>query len=297
MPFSQQELEALTQTAITAAEAAAEIIRTHYRKDIVVDLKVRGDSLASQVVTEVDRLAQAAILEIIAPISEACELAILAEESADSGDRLHKRAFWSIDPLDGTLAFIEGRPEFAVSIALVTQSGEPLIGVVIDPVTGDRFEAFRGSETLKNGCRIDIPSLDDRRPLVLRTDPSFQRHRWFELTRAALQMIAKELGLQGAEIQYAAGSVMTACRILEDANVCYFKYARRGESGGSLWDYAATSCLFQQSVAVASDIYGRPMALNRPESTFMNHRGILYSATKQLANEIILLNRRLEQST
>ena len=47
--------------------------------------------------------------------------------------RLELNYFWCIDPLDGTLPFIEGKVGYAVSIGLVSRDGTPLIGVVCDP--------------------------------------------------------------------------------------------------------------------------------------------------------------------
>ncbi len=278
MIAGNDDLYQLLEAAIDAAQKAAEIIRSHYRRSITVETKARGDSIASQVVTEVDRLAQAAIVETLLPICERYDLALLAEESADSGERLEKSAFWSIDPMDGTLAFIEQKPGFAVSIALVNRAGAPLLGVVLDPLSGDLFHAVRGRGAFKNGDALTMPPLDRQRPLILQTDPSFQRHPHFAATEQGLTEIAKRLHLPGARIRYAAGSVMTACAILQDANICYFKYPRTTESGGSLWDYAATSCLFHEAGGIASDIHGQPMELNRAASTFMNHRGILYAA-------------------
>ncbi len=94
-------------------------------------------------------------------------------------------------------------------------------------------------------------------------------------------------------IKFCAGAVMNACGILEEPNSCYFKYPRTGDSGGSLWDYAAKACLFGEAGAVASDIHGHPLALNRADSTFMNHRGLLYAACQPVADQIITLNRIL----
>lgn len=296
MTLSADDLDALTQQAITAARAAATIIREHYRGDVEVLHKDRGDSIASQVVTEVDHRAQAAILDILAPNCERFDLAILAEESADSGERLIKPAFWSIDPLDGTLAFIRQQPGFAVSIALVSRSGAPLLGVVLDPVTDTLYHAMRHHGVFRNGQPLSIPPIDPNQPLVLQTDPSFVKHRWFDRTLAGLADIAAAMGLPGADIRYAAGGVMTACRILEHPNTCYFKYPRSHDSGGSLWDYAATACLFHEAGGVATDIHGQPMQLNRPDSTFMNHRGLLYAGTEEIAAHIRALHERLAEN-
>ena len=100
-------LQELCQVAVTAARSAGEIIQTHVSQDIAVSHKEGGDTLASQVVTEVDRMAEEAIVATIKPISEKHDLAILTEETPDDGSRFEKDYFWSIDPMDGTLAFVE----------------------------------------------------------------------------------------------------------------------------------------------------------------------------------------------
>ncbi len=80
--------------------------------------------------------------------------AILSEETLDSADRLLAERVWLVDPLDGTKEFIEGIPEFAVSIAL-TLRGEPVVGVVLQPTTRDCFwgtqggGAFLGAQPLR----------------------------------------------------------------------------------------------------------------------------------------------------
>jgi len=293
MMLSQRQLAELARHAVSAAKAAGRVIGGHRRSDVRVDHKEIGTSAASQVVTEVDHKAQAAILEILLPSCADYDLALLTEESADDGERLMKPAFWSIDPMDGTLAFIEGKPGFSVSVALVAHDGTPLIGVVYDPVTENLYHAVRGQGAWKNDQRLQPPPLDPAEPLRLQTDFSFQTHPWRERTQVGLTDIAERLGLKGAAIHYRVGAVMNACDVLETPNSCYFKYPRSGNSGGSLWDYAATACLFHEAGGTACDIHGRPMELNRADTTFMNHRGLLYAGDKRLAERIIAFYRSL----
>jgi fructose-1,6-bisphosphatase/inositol monophosphatase family enzyme len=101
-------------------------------------------SLASQVVTEIDRRSEELILDVLAPTLERFELGLLTEERDDDGGRLTADHFWCIDPLDGTLPFIEGSPGYAVSIALVSRNGTPLIGTVYDPVGSTMLHAVVG---------------------------------------------------------------------------------------------------------------------------------------------------------
>lgn len=293
MNFTDEQLERLTRQAIKAALSAGEVINAQRQSEIEVQHKQSGSSAASQVVTAVDYQAQAAILEILQPSCNEYDLALLTEESPDDGQRLKKAAFWCIDPMDGTLAFINNTPGFAVSIALVARDGTPLIGVVYDPVEQCLYHASHRRGAYRDGAPIRLPEADPGQPLILRTDFSFQHHPWLEQTRRELNDIARQLGLSGADIQFHIGAVMNACRALEIANCCYFKYPRSDNSGGSLWDYAATACLYREAGAIASDIHGRPMDLNRPDSTFMNHRGVLYTCHSAVGEKITRLHLAL----
>lgn len=294
--MNNSDLQILNQLAMNAARAAGEIIMDYYPSDITVEYKAVGSSTASQVVTEVDRKAQQAIVEILQPSLKQFDLALLAEESEDDGLRQQKPAFWSIDPMDGTQAFINKKPWFCVSIALVSKYGKPLIGVVYDPLTKNLYHAIDGEGAYKNNQIVRVSELNKKQPLVLNTDPSFEQHHLLEQTQNGLENIAQQLGLNGAEIHYQDGAVMKACIILEQPNNCYFKYPRKENSGGSIWDYAATACLFNEAGAIATDISGLPFELNRVDNTFMNHRGIMFCGKAKVAELVMKLARTVEKN-
>ncbi|MEJ2612113.1 MAG: inositol monophosphatase family protein [Candidatus Thiodiazotropha sp.] len=244
MSFTKEQLQELTQQAIEAAHSAGELISAHRNQAFTIAQKAKGTSLASQIVTNVDHMAQAVILEQLQPSLREYDLGLLTEEAPDDGERHKKPAFWSIDPLDGTLAFANNRAGFAVSIALVARNSTPLIGVVYDPVDKITYHAIQGLGAYKNSRPIRIPSLNPKRPLVLRTDYSFQSDTRLQQTQSGLEAIAHRMGLQGAEIQFHIGAVLNACATLETPNTCYFKYPRSDASGGSLWDYAAITVAY-----------------------------------------------------
>jgi myo-inositol-1(or 4)-monophosphatase len=119
---------------------------------LTLNTKNGGASLAAQVVTEVDHLSQDIILKTLHPSCLIYDLALLSEESPDDNQRLQKDYFWCIDPLDGTLPFIESVPGYSVSIALVSREGQSMLGVVYDPVTQTLYHAIQGQglgKTLK----------------------------------------------------------------------------------------------------------------------------------------------------
>ena len=122
MNISASDLKELSALAIEAAVQSGDYIQTMVGKHQAARSKDVGDSLASRVVTEVDVESQRRILGVLGKSIVAYDLGFLTEESADDLSRLQKDYFWCVDPLDGTLPFIEGGPGYAVSIALVIEA-------------------------------------------------------------------------------------------------------------------------------------------------------------------------------
>jgi len=278
------DLKELTKHAVQAALDAGELIRSYQDREVEVLHKEGGDTYASQVVTEVDRKAQDAILQVLGPSCEEFDLAVLTEESEDDGSRFEKECFWCIDPMDGTLPFIRREPGYSVSIGLVAKDGSPLIGVVYDPVHDVLWQATKGEGILRNG---EPWSLDaSSKELTFTYDRSFADRPERDRVLRELEDYAHSIGLgKLVSIQF-GGAVINACHALENGPGCHFKFAKPQEGGGSLWDYAATACLYEEAGAVVSDVHGDPLDLNRSDSTFMNHRGAIYATDRVLAERI-----------
>ncbi|MDH5446442.1 MAG: inositol monophosphatase [Gammaproteobacteria bacterium] len=286
MKLSADDLRELSEYAIIAAQQAGQLIRSYAEKTIAVKQKSGGDSPASQVVTEVDLLSEQIIVKALTPTCERYDLALLTEESEDDKARLVKDHFWCVDPLDGTLAFIDSTPGYAVSIALVSQSGEPLIGVVYDPVTQILYSAVSGQGASRNGEPWELEKVMTDRPLSFVCDRGFVERPDFPKINEALTSLAIQHGYTGLKTIESTGAVMNACRVLENPPAIYCKRPKPQQGGGSLWDFAATAVIFHEIGAVASDVHGQPLDLNRAGSTFMNHRGILFATDKALARDI-----------
>ena len=278
------DLGRLTVYAVDAALAAGKVIQAYCGGEVEVFSKKGGDTLASQVVTEVDRKAQDAILELLRPSIDQYNLALLTEESEDDGSRFHKKYFWCIDPLDGTLAFSEGENGYAVSIGLVAGDGSPQIGVVYDPVREVLWQAAKGQGVQRNGQ--DWKVTDSSNTLTFTYDRSFEAHPQFASSCHALNEVGRKCGLKDIQAIQFGGSVMNAMHALENRPGCHLKLPKPGAGGGSLWDYAATACIFEEAGGWATDVFGQPLELNRKESTFMNHRGVLYASDSALAATI-----------
>ncbi|MFQ5644314.1 MAG: 3'(2'),5'-bisphosphate nucleotidase CysQ [Thiogranum sp.] len=287
MRLSGQDLGELLQCAMSAAKQAGAFIQASVARGIEVQHKSGGSNIAAQVVTEVDLRADAMITEALRPTCVQYDLALLTEESTDDHARLAKDAFWSVDPLDGTLAFIESRPGYSVSIGLVARDGTPLIGVVYNPVTDILYSAVRGQGMQRQGEPWQ-PSTTAQAggPFTLVFDRGFDQRDYYAQVSAALDELAARHGFSALQTLEGDGAAMNALQVLENPPGCYFKFPKPQQGGGSLWDFAATAAIFAECGAVASDFYGEPLALNRADSTFMNHRGVLYATNAVLAAEL-----------
>jgi 3'-phosphoadenosine 5'-phosphosulfate (PAPS) 3'-phosphatase len=285
MPLATDDLTELADLAQRAAMAAgAFIVRSRPTRVVHKDGQA---SLASQVVTEIDRQAETIILDVLAPSFDRFDLALLTEEREDDGGRQHKHAFWCIDPLDGTLPFVEGHPGYAVSIALVAHDGTPLVGVVFLPTEDALYRAVRGQGATRNGSPYTTAVPWVTTTLSSYVDRSFPSHPMHDALKDGVEGMAAMLGLDDAAFLAGAGGVVNACRVLEDTPACYFKLPRADQGGGSIWDFAATACLTTEAGGVVADAFGHPLDLNRPGSTFMNHRGVLFASDRRLADLIL----------
>jgi len=65
--------------------------------------------------------------------------------------------------------------------------------------------------------------------------------------------------------------------VLENGPACMSKFPIKEIGGGSIWDYAATACIYHELGLPATDHMGGRLDLNRRDGTFMNHKGIYYS--------------------
>jgi len=269
------DLIKLSTIAIKAAKAAGKIIQDHMGKDIQAVKKEAGNSLASQVVTEVDKKCEETILTLLLPSCTEFDIALLSEETEDDNSRFVKDYFWCIDPIDGTLPFINKRPGFSVSIALIAKDGTPCIGVVFDPSTDTLYHAIKGHGTYKNGNPWDIVNTNKHLSYV--TDQKLKDTAHFDIIENHLSEKVKELGLSGIKEISGAGSVLNAILVLENGPALMMKLPKEQKGGGSLWDFGATACLFNELGLTATDYHGNRLDLNREKDCFMNQHGVHFS--------------------
>lgn len=289
MKLNTTQLKALAATASEAALAAGRVISSYTGGEVQVQHKAGGDSLASQVVTEVDEKAQAAVLEILEPSITEFDLALLTEERADDGSRFAKDYFWCIDPLDGTLPFTQGKPGYAVAIALVRSDGQPMVGAVYDPVKDRLYCAVAGQGLTLNGQIWERPAEADAGGDCLQffVDCTFETDPGREMMKTQMEALAQRMGYAQASLEVGGGAVCNACCVLENPPAVYIKPPKPELGGGSFWDFAATACLFEEAGGSASDYAGQRLELNSHTHTFFNHCGVSFCSDKILGKRLL----------
>jgi myo-inositol-1(or 4)-monophosphatase len=103
----------------------------------------------------------------------------LSEESVDDDARLRAPLVWIVDPIDGTRAYLAGREDWCVSVALVAGVA-PVLAAVFAPATDEFFFAARGQGTTLNerpvraaaGTDLDFSRMAGPKPLVQRLSRS-----------------------------------------------------------------------------------------------------------------------------
>jgi inositol-phosphate phosphatase / L-galactose 1-phosphate phosphatase / histidinol-phosphatase len=126
------------------ADAAGAAIRPFFRADFAHEAK----SDASPV-TEADRAAEAAIRAILD--KECPHDAIIGEEYGEKAGTSGRT--WVLDPIDGTVSFMAGRPIFGTLIALL-EGDWPVLGLIDQCISGERWIGAAGKETTLNGIPV-----------------------------------------------------------------------------------------------------------------------------------------------
>ncbi|MHC1481407.1 3'(2'),5'-bisphosphate nucleotidase CysQ [Frateuria aurantia] len=238
-------MEALAALARQAGERILEI----YAQPFEVQQKADHSP-----VTAADLAAQAVIMAGLQQLDP--EVPVVSEEAvnADWEQRRQWARYWLVDPLDGTREFVKRNGEFTVNIALV-EDHQPVLGVVLAPVTGAIYLAGRGLGAWAQ--RSDAASWARLQCRPLAQPPTVAGSRSYEKARPVeLEQIA------GTEyISVAMGSSLKFCLIADGQADIYLRLGATSE-----WDTAAAQCVLEEAGGAVLDLHGRPLSYNRGPS-------------------------------
>ncbi|HKZ24267.1 MAG TPA: inositol monophosphatase family protein [Acidimicrobiia bacterium] len=227
--------------AVRAARAGAEVVRRGFDEPFETEMKGTVDP-----VTDIDREAELAITDVIA--DHFPDDSILAEEGGGVADWRGPRV-WIIDPLDGTVNFVNRIPQVAVSVAL-WDNGEPLVWVVIDVSRQEEYVAAMGEGARCNDQPIHVSNTASMESSVLVTGFPYDHHEHAGAYLSVMEQVMTRS--RGTRRMGAAALDMAwvACGRFDG----YWEHG--GPQGVKPWDAAAGMLLVTEAGGTATDNKG-----------------------------------------
>jgi myo-inositol-1(or 4)-monophosphatase len=249
-------------TAVKAARRAGNIISRGARELDLLTVTTKGPK---DFVTEVDRAAEAAIVETLHAAYP--DHGVFAEEGTARDRNAGAEHVWIIDPLDGTTNFLHGFPQYCVSIALA-HKGVVTQGVIYDPVRNDLFTATRGRGAFLNDRRIRVSRRAHLREALVGTGFPFRDGSYID----------SYLRMMKVMMQQTAGLRRPGAAALDLAYVAAGFYDGFFEIGLNAWDVAAGSLLVLEAGGLIGDLAG--------EGNYL-HGGEVIAATPKIFAQIV----------
>lgn len=254
-------LNELLQIAISAAREAGETVMNVYR---VVGSEVTIKKDGSPVT-----LADERSDEVLHRVLGSTNIPILSEERKFSRESIGDDGLlWIIDPLDGTMGFIDRGGDFCIQIGLVHDS-EPILGVVYIPVTDTLFYAIKNGGAFKkqgdkDAVKIHVSDVD--KPSDARIVGS--RHHTSEHTLKVMEDLDAESLVQSASVGLKVGMLAEG--------ICDAYFTRTSKMGE--WDVCGPMVILQEAGGVFTGLQGQETLFAKEPP--LNTHGILATNSK-----------------
>ena len=241
-------------------ERAREILAEYTAGAVEHRFKSAGDP-----VTEADTRVNDALRECLPQDGEGW----LSEETADDPARLDCERVWIVDPLDGTREFVEGIPEWCVSIGLI-ESGRPVAGGICNPTTAQTMLGSIETGVTLNGepCRtVDAKSLAGREILASRSE--VKRGEWQRFAGQSFRVqpmgsVAYKLSLVAAGLSDATWTLVPKHEWDVAAGAALVSAA-----GGRVWIPGGEAPIFNRKTPLLTGLIASPAGLAEPIRRFL----------------------------
>lgn len=238
MSTTHADPDRLRDLAVRVAAEAGELAAEGQAGITVLDTK----SSPTDVVTKMDRAAEDLIRSRL--LSERPDDAVLGEEGGGESGTSGVR--WIVDPIDGTVNYLYGQPDWAVSIAAEVD-GVVVAAAVNVPVRGEAFEAVLGGGARLNGRPLQAPPAVPLERALVATGFGYLPERRVQQARVLLEVIPRirDIRRGGSAAVDLTGLAAGRC------NAYY-------ERGLHVWDWAAPSLVAGEAGLRVTGLHGRP---------------------------------------
>jgi 3'(2'), 5'-bisphosphate nucleotidase len=210
--------------------------------------------------------------------------AILTEEEPDTWGQTGHEWVWMIDPLDGTRDFIKANGEFVTMVG-VTHDAEPVVGVVIEPTTGQELYAVKGMGAYKSfvsarekSSKLTASHAPDLKGLRIAVSRSHRDSKVDELIR-----------LLDVQAEISSGSVGRKMALVINGEVDLYVHPARGTK---LWDTCACEVIASEAGLVFLSGTGEPIQYLRPTGDLENRYGLLV-CSPAIADKVVWASRKV----
>jgi myo-inositol-1(or 4)-monophosphatase len=238
----------LDLAAMAAVAAGGLLIRSGGRPEVVAT-----KSSPTDVVTEADQAAEALIRDLIG--AERPGDRILGEEGGETGTPGAVR--WIVDPLDGTVNYLYGLPDWAVSIAAEVH-GTVVAGAVFVPRRDELFTARLGGGAWRSSGALQTEDVASSAKLACNTGVPLDRALvatgfGYEAGRRLVQAeVLRAVLPRVRDIRRGGSAAVDLCSLASGTVDAYY------ERGVNLWDIAAGGLVASEAGAVVTGMHGRP---------------------------------------
>jgi len=253
----------LKTTLLKATEASGKILQQYFNGPFEVSSK----STVNDLVTEVDKRSEAAIIDTIRETYP--DHFILSEEVGEI--KTDSSVKWIIDPIDGTVNYANGIPLCCVSIG-VEKDGEMILGAIYNPFMNELFVAEKGKGATLNDKPIHVSTKTDVTKSCLVTGFPYQ---WQDMPNNPLQVFERIIK-QGIPLRRLGSAAIDLCWVACGRFDGFYDHYLHS------WDCAAGFLIVEEAGGKVTDFSGNRYSIYQKELLATN--GHIHSGLKDLVN-------------